>query len=366
MGIINNIFLSIQQDTPQINSFSIEDVFSQLKNLSIDDAISKIADSMTDFVLKLALAVIVFYVGKFIIVRLHKIVNNILARRNAEASLTTFILSVLKIVLYFILIVIIIDILGIETSSFLALFASAGVAIGMALSGTLQNFAGGVLILLLKPYKVGDYIEAQGFSGTVKEIQIFHTIINTIDNKAIIIPNGGLSTGSINNYSLEDYRRVDWTICLSYGTDIDAAKEKILSIIKSDDRVVTDYIEDDKERRNAANSQTIIKENNDDDSTELNLGKKAKRKQKKGFADAALNKFKLKEIEKAKVLREPFVALGELADNSINISVRAWTHSSYFWDLYFTMNERFYKELPASGFEFPYPQLDVHISDYKK
>ncbi|MDE6443857.1 MAG: mechanosensitive ion channel, partial [Muribaculaceae bacterium] len=205
-----------------------------------------IANAIVQFSFRLCIAILVFYIGKFIIRKLYNFVFGIMVSRRVDASLTTFVLSLVRMVLYFILIITVIGIIGIETSSFLALFASAGVAIGMALSGTLQNFAGGVLILLLKPYKVGDYIEAQGFAGTVREVQIFSTIITTPDNKSITIPNGGLSTGSINNYSREDYRRVDWSIGLSYGTDFSAAKEVILSMLDSDSRVVKQSIEDDK------------------------------------------------------------------------------------------------------------------------
>ncbi|MDE6176910.1 MAG: mechanosensitive ion channel family protein, partial [Paramuribaculum sp.] len=171
-----------------------------------------------------------------------------MVRRNVDKSLSTFVLSLVQIVLYFILIVTVIGILGINTSSFIALFASAGVAIGMALSGTLQNFAGGVLILLLKPYRIGDFIEAQGFSGTVTEIQIFSTIICTADNKSIIIPNGGLSTGTINNWSREDYRRVEWTVSLSYGDDVATAKKAILDILESFDEIVKDDIASHRRR----------------------------------------------------------------------------------------------------------------------
>ena len=146
-------------------------------------------------------------------------------------------MSLVNIVLYFILIVTVIGILGIETTSFLAIFASAGVAVGMALSGTLQNFAGGVLILLLKPYKIGDYIEVQGYAGTVREIQIFHTIITTYDNKSISIPNGGLSTGSVNNWSREAYRRVTWTVSISYGDNVDDARKAILDMFAADERI---------------------------------------------------------------------------------------------------------------------------------
>ena len=209
-----------------------------LKGLGFEDAVSKIAHSLINFGFKLFVAILVFYLGRFVIKKIFKLVFKTMTSRQVDASLTTFVLSLVKITLYFILIITVIGILGIETSSFIAIFASAGVALGMALSGTLQNFAGGVLILLLKPYKVGDFIEVQGFTGTVKSIQLFNTVINTIDNKAIIIPNGSLSTSSINNYSLEQYRRVDWNISLSYGTDFDSVRTEILEILKSDDRVV--------------------------------------------------------------------------------------------------------------------------------
>lgn len=322
LSTILSMFQTIETTSTESTNQN-EGFFAELKELSFDDAVSKISDSLVDFAFKLIIAILIFYIGKFIITRLYKITNNIMLRRNIDPSLTTFVLSFIKITLYFILIITIIGILGIETSSFLALFASAGVAIGMALSGTLQNFAGGVLILFLKPYKVGDYIEALGFSGTVKEIQIFHTVINTPDNKSIIIPNGGLSTSSINNYSMEDYRRVDWTISLAYGTDYKTAKENILKMLLEDDRVVKEYIEDD---RLYIEKKTITKA-----------------------------------IVKQRVSCKPLVEIDVLADSSIKIAVKVWTHSSNYWDLYFNMNERFYTELPKKGFEFPFPQIDVHV-----
>ena len=233
----------VQTVTPEMPETNIPDLsaLNELKGLSFNDAMSKIANSLVDFSFRLFIAILIFYIARFIIRKIYKTTLNVMTTRKMDPSLTTFVLSLIKMVLYFILIITIIGILGIETSSFLALFASAGVAIGMALSGTLQNFAGGVLILLLKPYKVGDYIEAQGYAGTVKSIQLFHTVINTPDNKAIVIPNGGLSTGSINNYSLESYRRVDWSIGLSYDTDLAAAKATILEMLLEDERVVKNY-----------------------------------------------------------------------------------------------------------------------------
>lgn len=286
-----------------------------LATLPADELIAKLISSMVTFAINLAIAVAVFYIGRFIIRKLYGLVNRIFERRHIDQSLRTFVLSMVKIVLYFILVVIVIGILGIETSSFLALFASAGVAIGMALSGTLQNFAGGVLILLLKPYRIGDYIEAQGYAGTVREIQIFHTIICTPDNKSIIIPNGGLSTGSVNNYSRQEYRRVDWTVSISYGDKVDAARARILEILQADPDVV---------RNDSADNSMPV-------------------------ADCS-----------------PSVVVNELAASSVDLKVSAWTKTSSYWSLYYRINETIYNQLGSAGISFPFPQLDVHVQTNDK
>lgn len=296
---------------------SAKDEIAMLKSLPLDELLDKMVSGMVSFAINLAIAVLVFYVGRFIITRLHRFLVSILTRRKVEASLTTFVLSLVKMLLYFILIVTVIGILGIETSSFIAIFASAGVAIGMALSGTLQNFAGGVLILLLKPYKVGDYIETQGYAGTVREIQIFHTIISTADNRIIIIPNGGLSTGTINNASKEPYRRVDWDISIAYGDDVDAARKAILEMLAADSRIVKQYTDDEHISKVIATTRPD---------------------------------------------RSPVVFLKELADSAVVITVRAWTRTENYWGVFFDFNERFYNELPGRGINFPFPQLDVHIT----
>lgn len=336
---------------------------SSLKNLTLDDFLSRLASGTVKLVISIAIAVAIFYAGKFIIRKIHTFIGNILLRRNVDASLSTFILSLIRIVLYFILIITVIGILGIPTSSFLALFASAGVAIGMALSGTLQNFAGGVLILLLKPYKIGDYIEAQGYAGTVMEIQIFSTIICTPDNKSIIIPNGGLSTGSINNWSRERYRRVEWNIGLSYGNDVEAARKLILDMFSTDKRII---------------QGTHSLDNYDDaDMTSDTRDSSAPNQAKKGFwsrlfshrdairADIAererRQEARLRQLRPA-VDRTPTVRLGELGDSAIVLTVRAWVKSSDFWIVFYDYNEAFYDRLPKSGASFPFPQLDVHIS----
>ena len=277
-------------------------MIEMFKNISFQDAMSKLANMLVSFGFKLVIAIVVFYIGRFIIRKINQLLTNVFDKRHVDLSLKTFMISFTKILLYFILVVTFIGILGIETSSFLALFASAGVAIGMALSGTLQNFAGGVLILILKPYKGGDYIEAQGFAGTVKEVLMFNTVITTPDNKTIMIPNGVLSTGSINNYSVQPMRRVDWSLSIQYGDDFETASAAIKEILNSDGRVVKDDP-----------SQAV------------------------------------------------FVGLKELGDSALILTIRAWCQSSDYWGLYFDITQRMYAELPQKGVHFPFPQLDVHL-----
>lgn len=373
---MNQLLTFILAQTPTSNENPAADVlkkeeefFASFKGLSLDRILDKLCNTLVDFGFKLLVAIVVFYIGRFIIRKLYSFTRRVMERRGTDPSLCTFLLSLLKITLYFILVVTVIGILGLETSSFLALFASAGVAIGMALSGTLQNFAGGVLILLLKPYRVGDFIEAQGYTGTVKAIQIFNTVINTLDNKAIVIPNGGLSTGTINNYSMEDYRRVEWTVSLSYDTDYDQAKAAILSMLADDPRVVRQYIEDDRmerlqavqvaEQEQARNEEQLLT----DEAAEVKKESWWRRHIRRHRRLAAKVQERIAppvEVEKKDCT--PFVGLGEMADSSINITVRAWTPSATYWPLFFEMNERFYKELPKRGFAFPFPQLDVHLN----
>lgn len=279
---------------------TIEETVEQLSKMDFNEIWSQLLSSAIDLGLKILIALIVYWIGKFLIDLLYKFVKTTLERRKVDASINSFLLSLVRVVLMFVLIITIIGVLGINTSSFVALFASAGVAIGMALSGTLQNFAGGVMILLFKPYKIGDWIEAAGVSGGVKEIQIFNTILTTADNKIIIVPNGKLSNDMIINYSKAGTRRVDWSFGIAYGDDFDKAKA-----------VLTQFINDDKR---------ILK-------------------------DPA-----------------PAIVLNELADSSIQVVVRAWVNGGDYWDVLYTMNERVYKEFGKHGLSFPFPQMDVHIT----
>lgn len=342
----------------------VTDGMQALRALSLEDLINKLAHTMVDFAFHLAIAIVVFYLGKFIISRLYSVLASILLRRKVERSLSSFVLSLVRMVLYFILVVTVIGILGINTSSFIAIFASAGVAIGMALSGTLQNFAGGVLILLLKPYKVGDYIEAQGYAGTVTEIQIFSTIICTYDNKSIIIPNGGLSTSSINNWSRESYRRVDWSISISYGDDFDLARREITRMLNADPRIVKTTMAYDMKARDiesAQEAQTDDQEPADNHGRLYRFFHRGSRRIKSRLeqADEAIAT-PLTNIRLNADLA-PKVYLSEMADSSVNIVARAWVLSTDYWNVYYDFNEKFYAELPRLGLNFPFPQLDVHL-----
>lgn len=297
------ITTAAKDSTVQEASLTFTEKMQTLASMSGEEIIGTILNQLVRFGLKLTLAIVVLMVGRWLIKRIDRILSKLMEKRNVDLSLRTFLESLVKISLNITLVIILIGVVGIDTSSFLALFASAGVAIGMALSGTLQNFAGGVMILLFKPYKVGDFIEAQGQTGTVKQIQIISTVLNTVDNKVIIIPNGALSTGIINNYSKEGVRRIDWTFGIAYGDDYDTAREAILRMLKEDKRV---------------------------------------------FQSPA-----------------PFVALSSLGDSSVNIVVRAWANLSDYWDIYFEMNERVYKEFPRHNLNIPFPQMDVHLHQAK-
>ena len=274
---------------------------NSLSTMSLDTLVNKLIDLSVSFGSKLLVALLVFFIGRWIVKKLNRLVINILTKRHVEASLATFTKSLVSITLNFTLVIIIISVLGIETSSFIALFASAGVAVGMALSGNLANFAGGLIILLFKPFKVGDYVEVQGTGGTVKEIQIFHTILATPDNKMVYIPNGSLSSGAVTNFSRQATRRVDWTFGVDYGEDYDKVKAVIETILARDSRILTDPA--------------------------------------------------------------PFIALHALADSSVNIVVRVWVESSDYWDVYFGINQAVYATFNEKGINFPFPQLTVHRAD---
>ena len=282
-----------------------------LEKIFSPETYSMLGGMAITFCKNLIVAIIVYYVGSKLIKWISKLVTKALERSNVDRSLFSFLTSIVNVVLWFVLAIIIISIFGIETSSFIALFASAGVAIGMALSGTLSNFAGGVMVLLFKPYKVGDFIEAQGYMGTVKQIQIFNTIIRTNDAQTVIIPNGTLSTGMLKNYSTEPYRRVDLDFKFAYGTDLNKVKEAIQEI----------------QKRNPLIMQAPV-------------------------ADS-------------EVVAAPWIGLTLLDESGVVVNTRTWCKGSDYWAVYFYMNETVYQELKERGFMFPFNRMDVTIKNEK-
>lgn len=257
------------------------------------------------------LAIIVYIIGRWLVKWAVRLVTKMLQHSKVDPSLFSFLSSIVSVALWLTLAIVIISILGIETSSFIALFASAGVAIGMALSGTLQNFAGGVMIMLFKPFKVGDFIEAQGFAGIVKEIQIFNTILRTTDAQTVIIPNGGLSTGTMKNYSTEKYRRVDLAFHVAYGSDLDEVKRAIAEIQAACPQILQGPVDD------------------------------------------------------SPVVAAPWIGLSALGDSGLQVNTRSWCLGTDYWTVYFYMNETVYQQLRTRGFMFPFNRMDVAIVNPK-
>ncbi|MDP4866751.1 MAG: mechanosensitive ion channel, partial [Crocinitomicaceae bacterium] len=249
----------------------------------------------------LIVCIIILFAGFWLAKMLSKGIKNVLRKSNTDEGLVTFLTSFLSMVMKILVVITAISQIGIEMTSFVALLGAAGLAIGMAFSGTLSNFAGGVMILVLKPFKVGDLIMAQGEKGIVREIQIFNTYLYTVDNKVIILPNGAVANGNITNFTKAELRRVDWVISISYGDDIDVAKK-------------------------------------------------------------ALNQFAL---EDERILKEPEIYIGValLNASSVDLTLRVWTHVDNYNEVFFDMNEKVYREFKNLGLNFPFPQMDVHVKN---
>ena len=278
----------------------LEETIHKLSAIDVRQLFHSMLDEAAWILLKILLTIVIYFIGRQIIRWVIRLMDKAFTRHNIEASLRTFLRSLVKVLLTVMLLLAVVQTLGVNTSSFLALFASAGLAIGMALSGTLQNFAGGVVLLILRPYKVGDYIEAQGQMGTVESIGLFQTCLKTSDRRTIYVPNNSIATSIIDNYSQSETRRVEWILSISYGDDVDVARREILAMLAEDNRVLVDPA--------------------------------------------------------------PVVYLKTLNSSSVDLSVRAWVANNDYWALYFDMNERMYKELPAKGISFPFPQMDIHIT----
>ena len=261
--------------------------------------------SAIDFGLKLLAAIAIYIVGAWLIKKVKTWLSKFFTKRNTEATLSTFISSLVSITLTVLLIIVTIGTLGINTTSLAAILAAGGMAIGMALSGTVSNFAGGLMILVFKPFKAGDFINAQGFSGTVKEVSIVNTKITTPDNRVIIIPNGALSNGNIDNYSAKTIRRLDIELHMAYDTDADKCIAAILKILHADGRVL------DTKTKGASDPMSVV---------------------------SALN------------------------DSTVTFLARVWVKSSEFWPLKWDLNKALFTELPKQGFHFEYPHMNVTIN----
>ena len=273
-------------------------VIQAAKNGEMDQLIQQAITMGMEAGKSLLLAVVIAVVGRYAIKFINKLVARMLERRNVEPTVQSFLKSFINILLVILLIITVIGTLGVNTTSLAALLASAGLAVGMALSGNMQNLAGGLILLFFKPYKVGDFIEAQGVSGIVKAIQIFHTILTTPDNKVLFIPNGPLSSGTVTNYSRNVLRRVDFTISVEYGTEIEKVKQVTLDLLQSDERILQEPA--------------------------------------------------------------PFIAVSALAESSVNFTVRVWVNVADYWNVFFGTNERIYTEFNKQGIKFPFPQLQIH------
>lgn len=282
-----------------VQKANIAQTIDKVMNTDYRQFFSDLLGDMVWIALKLVVALAIYFIGRWIVRRLLALLDLAFEKRKVDISLRSFLRHTIKIIFTVILILIVVQTLGVNVTSIIALFSAATLAIGMAWSGTAQNFAGGIMILLMKPYRVGDFISAQGQSGTVRDIKLFSTVITTPDNQTIYVPNNSIATAIVDNYSTADLRRVDWTVSISYGDSIEAARKALLDILAADGRVL---------------------------------------------ADPA-----------------PVVWVAALADSSVNLSVRAWVRNADYWNVFFENNERFYNQLPQHGINFPFPQMDVHM-----
>lgn len=267
--------------------------------------LSELGNQAIKFGLKVIAALLIYIIGAWLIRRVKKLLARVFVRKDTDKTITTFVTSLVSIILTILLVVIVVGTLGVNTTSLAALLAAGGMAIGMAMSGTVQNFAGGVMLLAFKPFKVGDYIKALGYEGVVTEVNIVSTKLLTFDNDTIVLPNGTLSSGNIDNFSHKPLHRCVWKVTVAYGNDPDTVRSVLLDMFKGDDRIL-------------------------DSTTE-------------GAAD-------------------PAVILSALKESTVEFTLRVWVKTPDYWPVINKYNEELYKNLPANGVSFAFPQLDVHVT----
>lgn len=297
-------FLAAEDPAPLIVPDSVQkahfaEAVEKIANIDYHALLQTLLSESVWIVIKIVIALAIYFIGRWVVRRILKLIDVAMQHRHVDTSLRSFTRNSVSAIFTLLLVLIVVSTLGINVTSLIAVASAATLAIGMALSGTAQNFAGGVMILLMKPYRIGDVISAQGQSGTVRDIKLFSTVITTADNQTIYIPNNSIATAIIDNYSKAELRRVDWTVGISYGDDVDVARKAILAMLAADSRILTDPA--------------------------------------------------------------PVVWVAALADSSVNLSIRAWVKNGDYWNVFFEHNEEFYKELPKHGLSFPFPQMDVHV-----
>lgn len=307
---------------PVIPADSVHEQMQQALSMLTSDPTTfwtQLAQQALHFGLKVLAALLIYILGMWLIGRVKLLLQKVFERKQTERTLATFITSFASIMMTIILVIVSVGTLGVDTTSLAALLAAGGMAIGMALSGTVQNFAGGIMLLVFQPFKSGDFIEAQGVKGTVMETSIFSTKVLTTDNRMVVLPNGSLSNGVIDNYSAQELRRVEWQVSVEYGCESQPCMDLILQMLSEDERI---------------------------------LGSEDKRPQLKKSVGVKLGNAPIP---------DPFVGLLSLNSNDITFVVRAWVKTEDYWDVFFKYNQLFYDELPKHGFGFAYPHMDVTL-----
>ncbi len=272
--------------------------------MDFNGILPKLQEFATFYGLKIIAAILIFIIGRWLAKMIKNLIVKVMKKGEVDATLTSFVGHLTYVALLTLVVIAALNQIGVQTTSFVAIIGAAGLAVGLALQGSLSNFAAGVLMILFRPFKVGDYIEAGGTAGTVEEIQIFSTILITPDNKVIIVPNAKITGDNIVNYSAKDTRRMDLVFGVGYGDDLQKVKDILQDILQNDPRVLK--------------------------------------------------------------IPQPMVGVLELADSSVNFAVRPWVKSSDYWPLFFDLKETIKKRFDAEGISIPFPQQDVHLYELKK
>ena len=306
--LFNLLQTTVPADTAELNKIeqTAKETIEYIATTPLDQLLPELLKEAINFGIKVLVALLVYFIGAWLIKKIRQMLHRIFEKRKTEKAIASFVESLTSISLMIILVIITVGTLGINTTSLAALLAAGGMAIGMALSGTVQNFAGGIMLLVFKPFKAGDFIETQdGYSGTVTDLNIVSTKLTTTDNRIIVIPNGSLSNGTINNYSMNTMRRVEWLVGVEYGTDAEEVKNVLKGIVDGEKRILY-----------------------------TGTGAPA----------------------------DPLIAVNALKDSAVEYVVRVWVKKEDYWDVYYRLNEEIYTVLPSKGINFPFPQMDVHIS----